>query len=300
MKKFLFRGILFIVLFFIVEKGAYYFLNRAPKLEYDKRLEHVINGKVNKDLIIFGASKGASDIIAGQIEKETEFSCYNLSYPGSNIIFHSFILKSLLRFNEKPKKIILVIDNPHEFVDVPSLNFRLDRLYPLSKYDYINNALIVRNEKNILSKLFCLARLNRSNLKLKEIEVPLQNPIDAFGSMPFICRDEEQDFTYKTHIPNYDVKREIEGKIKAFKGIQRLCESNNIQLLFVFPPHYQAFNYKFKNRFEKLAINDNKVMIYDTLNPIYINKDCFYDASHLTEKGARIFTSEISKFINEN
>lgn len=300
MKTFLYKVVLFGVFFFVVDKGAYFFLYKAPELEHDKRLEYIINGKINKDIIILGSSKGASDIIAGQIEKETKLSSYNLSYPGSNVIFHNFILSSLLKFNKKPKKIILVIDNPYLLINVPSLNFRLDRLYPLSKYDYINNTLIDRGEKTVLSKMFFLEKLNKSNLKLKKITPPDNNPIDKYGSMPFISTVVKQEFNYNSIVSKYDMNSEVKENINAFKNIQALCKVNNIELTFVFSPYYQSFNFEFKDRFKKLMLPENKIMVYDTLNPIYKDKTYFYDVSHLMENGAKIFTSELSKFINEN
>ena len=38
--------------------------------------------------------------------------------------------------------------------------------------------------------------------------------------------------------------------------------------------------------------------MYDTTNEIYKNKVFYYDESHLTRRGASIFTREISTFIN--
>jgi hypothetical protein len=128
MKRFLKNSILFIILFFIIEKGTYYFLYKSPEREYDKRLENVINGKVNKDLIVLGSSRGSGNIIASQIEKETGLSSFNLSYQGANIIYLEFILKTLLKFNKAPSKVLLAIDNPAEFTKVSTLNFRFDRL----------------------------------------------------------------------------------------------------------------------------------------------------------------------------
>lgn len=300
MKKFLIRGILFFLLFFIVEKSAYYFSYVSPEREYDKRLESLMNGEINKELIVLGSSIGAGNIIAGQIEEQTGLSSYNLSYPGSDITFHKFILATLLEFNKKPQKIILLIDNPYEFIEVATLKYRFDRLYPLSMYNYINDELIKQNEKNEFSKLFCLARINKSNLKFGSVEIPVQNPIDASGSMPFIKRDSTVSMDFSTKVSAYSTLDELPEKLKAFEDIQRLCAEANIELIFVFSPYYRTFNDSFKNRFQKLMRSDNKIMVYDTLNPIYKNKDHYFDESHLMNHGATIFTTEITTFINNN
>ena len=113
-------------------------LNETSKREYDKRLEYLLEGKVNKDIIVLGSSRGAGNILAGQLEKGTGLTSYNLSYQGSNLVFHHFILKTLIKFNQVPKYILLSVDDSSQFVRVETLNYRKDVVLPLSKYHYIN------------------------------------------------------------------------------------------------------------------------------------------------------------------
>ena len=298
MKPFLKNSLLFLFVFFILEKGFYYFLQQAPKLEYDTRLEQVVEGEMNKEIIVLGSSRGADNILAGEIEKATGLTTYNLSYPGSDVTFHAFILETLLRFNKAPKKVILAIDNPYEFIPEKTLVFRLDRLYPLSKYNYINQELINQNEKNSFSKVFCLARLNKSTFSFKKQGVPVFNPIDSFGSMPFLKKSAKIKFEYKRILNDYSKAIEVKEKVNAFKDIQQLCEANNVELIYVFSPNFRTFNTAFYNRFNKEVETKNKIMIYDSLNPIYKNEEYYYDESHLLKKGALVFTKEIADFIN--
>ena len=76
---------LFVMIFFIYDKLFIVVRTLSPVLEVDKRLELLINGGINKDIIILGSSRGARDIIAAQIENETGLSAFNLCYPGSNV-----------------------------------------------------------------------------------------------------------------------------------------------------------------------------------------------------------------------
>jgi hypothetical protein len=122
---------------------------QAADRELDKRLEYIITGKVNSNIIVMGSSRGARDIVASQLADSLRTSAYNLSYPGSNIYFHEYLLTELLKNgNKKPKVLILVIDDPYEMEDNYSLQFRFDRLYPLVKYKSIRNTLTERGEKN--------------------------------------------------------------------------------------------------------------------------------------------------------
>ena len=103
MKKFIIQILVFSITFILFEKVFYVFLYVSPKLEKDKRLEYVLNGNMNKDLIVLGSSRGARNVIASQIEDSLTISTYNLSYPGSDIEFHEFLLRSLIKYNKKPK-----------------------------------------------------------------------------------------------------------------------------------------------------------------------------------------------------
>ncbi len=299
MRRFILHSVLFLATFFVVDKLFYFFLHYAPTLEYDTRLEQVLQGKMNKDVLILGSSRGANNILAGQIENKTRHSTYNLSYPGSDVRFHYFVLKSVLAYNEKPKIVVLTIDNPHEFVNEKTLNFRFDRLYPLSKYNYITQELIRQKEKNVLSWIFCLARLNRSHFSVSKVPIPLDGKIDAWGSMPFY-RKKATFIGKQNPVHIYNCTPENKEKITAFKALQQLCLKNKIQIVYVFSPSYEAFDKQFYNRFLEM-VPAHDVMVYDTLNTIYHNEASFHDESHLQQKAAQVFTNEISTFIqNKN
>ena len=269
-------------------------------LEYDKRLELLLNGKINKEVIIMGSSRGAYNIIAGQIEKETGKKAYNISYAGSDIDFHFFLLKTLLKFNNKPETILLSIDNPYEFLDVESSDFRFDRLYPLEKYNYINDELVKRNDKSKLSWFLCLARLNRSNFTFKQKTVPFESPILACGSMPYIESLEQKDLIFNPKQQRYPVEKEKENKKKLFLEFQQICYKNKIELIYCFPPNFRVYNSLLESKIKSMALFQNKFFVYDTTDLRYKNKEYFHDDSHLNIKGAKIFTSELSKFINLN
>ena len=153
MKRFLLHIALFVLLFLIIDQIFYVFIAHAPKKEYDQRLQQVLDGQMNKDVIILGSSRGANNIIAKQLEDSTGWSAYNLSYRGSNIEFQEFLLKTLLKYNQPPKYLLLVIDNESEFKTVSTLNFRYDRLFPLKNYAYINDYLISHHKQNVLKQL---------------------------------------------------------------------------------------------------------------------------------------------------
>jgi len=297
MSGFLKRVFLFIIVFFIFDKLFYIFILLSPALEKDKRLERVINGELHKEIIILGSSRGARNIIAGQVEDSLRLSTYNLSYPGSDIEFLEYLLRSLIKFNTKPKIALLAIDDPEELLPSESIKFRLDRLYPLAKYTHINDELIARDEKSFLSRIFILARINKRNFDIRVKHFSALDTIINCGSMPIWSQRENFTFAYDDSIQPYPIQNELKKKLNAFLKLQELCGQNDIKLVLAFSPNYKIYNYSFEERLRKLMDKNTDIFIYDTSNPVYKDSSYFFDASHLRTSGAVIFTNEIIDFL---
>ncbi|MCF6132706.1 DUF1574 domain-containing protein [Flavobacterium wongokense] len=299
MKKFLKNILIFGLVFFLLDKIFIFFIAVSPEKEADKRLELLINGKINKEIIILGSSRGARNIIASEIEKKTGHSTYNLAYPGSDIEFHEFITRTLLKFNKAPKVILLSVDYPMAFLPDSILNFRLDRLYPLVKYNYINEELVARDEKNIImSNLFALSRMNKTNFDIRQKKFTALDTLYADGSMPISFQKEGEDWTQAATVTKYDSKKELEVKLECFQKIIALCQEKNIQLIIIQPPLFDPMDGAFRERLKQLTQNKIPFFDYNNQNPIYKNKDYFYDRTHLNRKGATIFTDEIANYLN--
>lgn len=298
MRKFLLKLLLFAAIFFIIDKLFYVFIHVSPNYQVDNRIELLLQGRINKDVIVLGSSRGAMNIIASQIEQETGQSVYNISFPGSDVTFHEFILKTLLKYNKKPKIIIFAVDEPAELLVSPSIIFRKDKLYPLVKYNYINEELINRGDRNFTSWFMCLSRLNKTNLTLEQKPTKFDSILPC-GSMPVNFEDPKFSKSYKHKILPYSIAKESIVKKVAYQSILKQCEANNIQVVFAFSPNFAAHSKAFENRIRNLALPNSKFFIYDTTNLGYQNKSYFYDESHLNKRGATIFTSELSSFLNQ-
>lgn len=301
MKKFLKNILIFGLLFFLAEKLFFFFLIISPQKELDKRLELLVTGKINKEIVILGSSRGARNIIASEIEKKTHHSAYNLAYPGSDIEFHEFIVRALLKFNKPPKVILLSVDYPLAFLSDSVLNFRLDRLYPVVRYNYINEELVARGEKNIiLSNVFVLHRINKANFNLKQKKFNLLDTLYADGSMPISFQKPDENWDTTTSFEKYDSKKELKVKLKCFRKIIAMCQEKNIQLIIIQPPLFDPMDGAFKERLKQLTENKIPFFVYNHQNPIYKNKDYYYDRTHLNTKGAKIFTDELADYLKTN
>ncbi|MEM1326447.1 MAG: hypothetical protein AAGI23_10860 [Bacteroidota bacterium] len=243
-----------------------------------------------------GSSRGARNVIAQQLEDSLNQSSYNLSYPGSNIEFHKFLLEALLEFNQPPEKILLVVDDKAELLPSSSIKFRYDRMYPLLKYDFVIDEMIDRGEKSTLAKFFILSRISLSNFDLRKKSFGRLDTIQAAGSMPIAFQKSGIDWQYGKNT-SYNIQEEVPEKLSAFKAFQDQCLSASVELVLIFPPNFGDLNPKFKERILQLKKDQVSTFFYDADNPIYQDSAAFYDRAHLRTKSASIFTEEIVDYL---
>lgn len=303
MRSFLLKSLLFFAVFFVLDKALVIVRNTAPERELDKRLEMILKGEINADVIVLGSSRGARDIIASEIADSLHVSAYNLSYPGSNIEFHEYLLSKLFQFKNKvPKLIILAVDDATEFKIDPTINFRYERLYPLIKYTDVRNTLIGKGEKDkILSSLFIVHQLSISNFDFRKKHFDNLDTLYKDGSMPISSQSEKfKNVQFTNHYNYYKAANENPKRIQSFLDFIALCKSHNTTLLFALAPNFGNPTIGFKERITQYVQNDNPgIMMYDTSNNIYKNSSFYFDPGHLNRRGASVFTGELIDYIRQ-
>ncbi len=300
MGKFAIKLLLFAIIFLIFDKLFIIVAHFSAETEADKRLEYLVNGEINKDIIIVGSSTGSRDIIASQIENATGLSTYNLCYPGSNVVFHEFIMRTLVKFNEPPEIALLVVDDNVELLYDESIIFRKDRLYPLVKYKYIWKELSEREGRDkLFSNFLVLNRLNKYNFDLRKKRFTPIDTIQDCGSMPISWKPEDMDFDYVSGERIYPEDDELPEKVEAFNRIIEACNSNDINLVVVFPPIYQNHSKSFENRIRQLSSEGVYFYLYNTENPIYRDVDNYFDETHLMQDAAIEFTDELISYLKD-
>lgn len=279
--------------------GAY--LNFLPHKEVDKRLEYLINGKINKDIIIVGSSKGARGIIASEIEAKTGMTCYNLSFPGSDVTFHEFITRALLEFNKPPKYVLLTIDGALQFLSNESINFRNDRLYPLVKYSFIKDELIARDEIKWPSLFVNTMCLKKSQLDFRMRKFGLLDTLIECGSMPISFQDPRIDTLYfNDTICDYStfLALEKENKINSLLELHKNLENKGVKLVLLFPPNLYMYPSGIQERLCELLEDKVQIIEYPESNPIFKSPKLYYDKGHLKSDGALVYTDYVIERLN--
>lgn len=302
MKKFLIRLAIFTVFFFLVDKLFVFVRSAGPELEVDRRLEKILEGQINADVLVFGSSRGARSLIAQRFIDSLGVSAYSLAYPGSDVTFHEYLLRQTLEVkgNKKPKTVILVVDDSDELKPSKSLKFRFDRMYPLVKYKSVRDEMVKRKEKKpVITELLVLHQMNKSNFLFKQRKFTKNDSIMPCGSMPISHQKKTFDKKYNTEIYNYTREDELIQKIKAFRAFKDHCKNNNIQLIVAIPPNFRKVTVGFVPRLKQVMDGYGTVFMYDENRPEYSNSDYFFDNTHLQKVGSEIYTMELVNYYKE-
>ncbi|MFN5149796.1 MAG: hypothetical protein ACK46O_09860 [Flavobacteriia bacterium] len=302
MKKFLIRLVIFTVFFFLVDKLFIFVRNAGPQLEVDRRLEMILEGQINAEVLVFGSSRGARSVIAQRFIDSLGVSAYSLAYPGSDVTFHEYLLRQTLEVkgNKKPKTVILVVDDSDELKPAKSLKFRFDRMYPLVKYKSVRDEMVKRKEKKpIITELLVLHQMNKSNFLFKQRKFTKNDSIMPCGSMPISHQKKTFDKKYNTEIYNYTREDELIQKIKAFRAFKDHCKDNNIQLIVAIPPNFRKVTIGFVPRLKQVMDGHGTIFMYNETRPEYSNPDFFFDNTHLQKAGSEIYTMELVHYYKE-
>jgi hypothetical protein len=273
--------------------------NASPELEVDRRLELILDGKIQSDVLVFGSSRGARSVIAQRFQDSLGVSAYSLAYPGSDITFHEFLLRLTLQTkgNKKPKSVVLVVDDSDELRPSKSLKFRFDRMYPLVKHKAIRDEMVKRKEKKpVITELLVLHQMNKSNFLFKQRKFTKNDSIMPCGSMPISHQKKTFDKKYNTEIYTYSREDELIQKIKAFRQFKDHCKNNNIQLIVAIPPNFRKVTVGFIPRLEQVMDGYGTIFMYDENKPEYKNSDFFFDNTHLQTIGSEIYTGELVQY----
>jgi hypothetical protein len=256
---------------------------------------------MRKDIIVIGSSRAARNINSSVISKVSKLSCYNMGYPGSDCDFTHSILKLIVSSGNIPKYVILVVDDPKLLIPDSSLVYRYDSLYPLIKYDQVNDLLIERGKRiNILSKISLSYRNNVNMLNAiighNQLNLPYYLiAVSDDGSMPLLNRSiTYENMKYLTN-NKYNKNEESLKLYNSLNNIRELCDKKNIHLIVLFPPNYAESNVLFKNRIKSILGSSSTYLDYSNY---FKNKSSYYDYCHLIDNSARELSMKIGSTLS--
>jgi hypothetical protein len=288
MKKFLIYSgkiLVLIVLIAALLDGVYTYVFLQSKKR--GKVESVVNSRSqNFDVLILGSSR-ANNHFVSQLFKDKGLKTFNYGMSGGHLFEASLMLKLMIEKKYKIKNVILEADlnlsNDKESEGVSA------KFLP-----YIHNSDIIKAHfasQDNFNKLFYIPfyRYIKFDSKIgfreiyKIVKDEKTNALDNLGYYPLV---KHKNGNMKNNIVNLNPLPHN----KYYEEIKNVCKANNINFIAIMTPMCE--NVKGMNYFEKVKKTYPEIHNYEN---IVVEDKYFSSCGHMTDTGARFFTSRILK-----
>lgn len=287
-----------VLIAYAVDKIVYFGLEKLNKNVFTGqsggKVNQFLKEKDDLDLIVFGSSRANHHVNNSKISKES----FNIGTDGTKIAFSAALLKTLPK---NKKQTILFHISPANSM---SRQYNGEDINALSKI-YNHNEIIKKEFKYLkkitfLKQLFWTINFNGSTLGLmKNYFYPKNNissysgydPITVTAHQKEIFKKINKHKTKNTCKDNYQLNIIYE---KYINDIVRFCQKNNKRLVFFTAPIFKD-DCKEDDRTLNLYLNKKNITYWNLTDMFKNNRSLenWRDNSHLSSKGAEIFTDSI-------
>lgn len=295
-KLFLFAILIFVLDLLIGSAFEYLFFKQKSGLY--ARTTYGLE-KSTADLLIFGSSSAIHHYYPAVFEDSLNFTAYNQGRDGIDILYHSAILKGILK-RYTPKIVILNL-SPYELSTALSYD-RLAAILPYcNKYPEMKEIVSLKSKfepiklyshtypynSTFLTVLNGLMGNNDKIVKDKGY-VPLFNSID----------------TLKTELEDFSIPQQIDpNRVNALKEFIDDCKHKNVAVYIIFSPVYSTLIDSTKTTEVAMKISGEKeVTCLNFINDSRFKgkASLFQDNGHMNHEGAKLFSGIIAGDIFRN
>lgn len=282
------------VVFGYICKKMYEETNDPPTV----KLRHTLN-TTTEDILILGNSRAECHFDPAVIQEATGMSAYNCGIGGADFLFSRIQLnESLKRYTPK---LIIVEASPNSFFLVNAEN-RIKTLLPFYKRDTIIYHALTHGklfeEIKFISTIYpynstigaSIRGLFKKNTDTLMGFMPAKGQIDSLHEVNYVNK-----FYTMKHLPQFRLDR--------LKKIIETCNRKKIPIVIVSSPvYYMNKDYEdLENQLKRFCLQFQDVHFFDYTksSSTYLKKELFYDNAHLNDKGARLFTQNLSENLNK-
>lgn len=247
------------------------------------RYSRLYSGNVDCDILLLGNSRGLS-FYQPKIEEITGKKTFNLSYNGLPTNLAHILLEDFLRFNKKPKLVLIEATMSGSRPELIS-----DFSCYASKSDLLNSFIKEKATKN--NFFYNLLHLYRFNG-------------EVFLRCLYYLNKSDKDWLNNRNIKSTDSNKKIDpiranlnsNAISDYKKIINLCKRNNIKYKFIINPYFPKYREQLIN-FEK-----NKILFEEKVGVDindYSNRikavNFFADYLHINLTGGKEYMKILAK-----
>jgi hypothetical protein len=319
MRKFVLKVALFLMILFLIDRSFIFFKEVDQNIfslianEKMGKMSKLSNARLNSDILIVGSSHAQFGISTRILEKQLKVTALNMSYGGgSNVGLQLNLLKKLIKNkNISPKTIVFAMDvftlNAPPLDDDESQGiFFQEQKTPILNFDHyfvsfckLYGLGIPRYLKKVVKKMnYQLPFFEKQTFNLSMFNKFDGYTIEDDGWVRANGILNKKYIRYSTLTFNPDKKSMV-----MLDDYVRLCEENNIKLIFVQVPEHQVslnsvqkyidFNHWITGYVSKTKL---KYLDYNNSQKFPVNEDkLFLDSDHLNAEGAELFTLLLSE-----
>ncbi len=308
MKKFIIKLLFFLLPLFLLSIPVDFFLSYLLRQSTEAAMgemqvwNDIYNSKINCEIAIYGSSRAWVHIDPQILNDSLGLTAYNFGLDGHNFWLQYFRHSQFLKYNQKPKQIILSVDifslekrgdlyNYLQFL--PYMLWNMDIYHHTKSYQCFSKTdyfiPLIRYAGKVKALFYGLKFLFNGNSKR------LRNNGFAAMDKPW-NKDLERARLEKGQ---YEVELNEES-IALLTRFVKECKKNNIELILVYTPEYLDGQKFVINReqvfkiFKKIAA-EYRLRFYDySSDKISFNKSFFYNSSHLNKVGSELFTKKFA------
>ncbi len=298
-----FQTLALILLFsYILDKAVYFSLNFLGEKVFSGhaigKLNQYLLQKDSLELVVFGTSRANHHIDVSMFDKKS----FNIGTDGTSIGYSATLIRQLP--DNKPQYVLWHLD-PNKIFD---LNYSGDDLGALNtKYhtiDMVKREIKKSNQNNPLQDFYWSLDYNGKALSIiKNYIKPSYNYMEYNGYDPLIVRESQKKMVKKTLkikrdkdcATNFEINKLIREQIV---NVKEFCVKNNKKLITFTSPEYFDFCPE-DNEALKEVMKEIGITYYD-YNDYFKNNnsiDYWKDRTHLSAKGATLFTQEIKRIL---
>ena len=272
-------------------------------------MNDIYSSKANCDIAIYGSSRAWVHIDPAIIGNSLQQRVYNFGIDGHNFWLQYLRHLELLKYNDKPKKIILSLDifslekrpdmfHSDQFLPYMLLNKNVRKF--TSSYvgydlpDYYVPLLRYAGKTQALNNSIHIALSGAPKSKYRQSGY---RGVDAAWNNDLAAA--------KAKKSSYEVRLDQQSVV-LFEAFIQECKAMEIQLVMVYSPEYIEGQKFVSNRKQIMDLyNDisqkHHIALYDySSDSICFDKSMFYNASHLNKTGSGIFSRKLGHDLKAN
>lgn len=306
MNKFLLKTIKFLIPILVSAILLEILVRQIPN-DYLIKKEYLDKHSGEIETLILGSSQTYYDLDPGLIRGNS----FNAGYVSQSLLFDFEILKKYEKSLTNLKTIILPVSyvTLFRFLKVGEEDWRvknyliyydMDIKEPLKyHFEILSNDLIV-NLKRLIGYYF----KKRSFITSNDLGWGFKFYSNSHASLEENGRKTAE--LYTCDINSSETKKLYQANLSLLDSIIEWSEKRGIKVVLFMPPSHEAFNSHLDPEQLRLTYNAaNKIVkehknccFFDFLNDLSFTEEDYYDANHLSDKGAKKLTVMINDTIN--